>query len=507
MNGKSFFSKDLTHKQVLILLIAAFAVLITPLLVLSIYDVPVVDDFYFSAKVHDAVMSGGGLFAVLRAAWATAAETYYSWQGTIAAVFLFALQPGVFGDRYYVTVPFLMIFTLTAGIFIFVNALFRYVLKQEKSVLSAITACVISITCTQFLPCPSQGFYWYNGSVYYTFSFGIALILYAEILKLITREKNSVPLQLLVILLCVFTGFSNYIGALAAALILLTVMVLKGISGSHGWKRLIIPFLFFMAAFCVSMAAPGNSERQSFFVNRPGIPGSVILSFKHTVKQLYRWNSLPVIALYLLAVPALWKAAKDSGLEFRHPWLVALYSFCLSSAMNFPIFYAEGVSGEGRIENYRFFAMVLLIMLNIFYYEGWFIRKFAPRGGSGTGYTPAFLLGLGLLFTLGYYFSDSAVPITSNSALYSIRQGEARVYKNEYDERLPYLNDPDLKDVLLPPLTYHPYMLFVVDIQADPNDWRNFYLYDYFHKDSIIMIPRKEFNELINPQTDPSGGI
>lgn len=497
MQKEPLLKRILTFKQILILLAAGILLLLIPMLILSFYNVQSADDYIYGSDVRDTVMAGGGLFAILRTALMVTKRVYFEWQGTLSAVFLFSLQPAVFGEQYYAMTAFIMLFSLMLGIFSFIPALWGSICKSDSKTLPLITACIIAIICTQFLPSPAQGFYWYNGSVYYTFFFGISLFLYTAILRLIGGEKRSVVLQAAVTCLCVIIALSNYITALITLLILLTIFLLLIKAKNSRWKRLIIPLVLYTAAFSVSMTAPGNSIRQATFPVRPGILGSVRLSFEYAVRQLYTWNKLPVIALYILAVPVLWEMARKTEYAFKRPWLVTLYSFCLFSAMNFPTYYAVNYAGDGRYENIRFYAMVILIIINLFYFEGWLIKRFEIGEVPQRGYKVSFLLEVCLLFAFGFFFPRT--KITSLSAVYTIASGQAGVYKNESDGRLPYLHDPDLHDVRLPAYTYKPYLLFYEDIQTDPDDWRNSFMSMFYHKDSIMLISQEEFDELNFP--------
>lgn len=492
MQKEPLLKRILTFKQILILLAAGILLLLIPMLILSAYDVPQADDFSYGFTVHDTVVDGGNFADVLRAVIYVVKYIYFNWQGTLSAIFLFSLQPGAFGEQYYPLVPFLMLFSLIGGIFVFVPAFFKYIFRSEKKTLPLITACIITIICTQFLPSPVQGFYWYNGSVYYTFFFSLSLILYSAIMRLICREKPAVLLQAAVTCLCVIIAFSNYITALITLLILLSGILLMITAKEGRWKRLIIPFVFYTAAFYFNVTAPGNSIRQAITTARPGVLNSIRLSFEYAVEQLYNWNQPPVIALYILAVPVLWEMAGKTKYSFQRPWLVTLYSFCLFSAMNCPTFFAINYARDGRYENIRFYTMV-----NIFYVEGWLIKRFEIRAARQKGYRVSFLLGISLLFVFGYLFSET--KMSSISALYSLTSGQAKVYKSEFDERLPYLYDPELNDVRLPAFTYKPYLLFYEDIKPNPDDWVNGFMCLFYHKDSIMQISREEFNKLYNP--------
>ena len=212
---KKLFHRSISFKVILILLIIGICGLLFPMLLIGKYDIPSADDFDFGVNTHRAVVNGEPFSAVLKIAWDQMLRSYYATQGTFSAVFLFTLQPAVFGEDYYAFVPWIMLLSLLSGILIFSKSFFSLFIgrKSQKSVLWAITACVIIILCTQFLPSPVQGFYWYNGAVYYTFFFGLSLILYGMLIRLAVKKEHDkkILLQFGIILLCILIAFSNLI--------------------------------------------------------------------------------------------------------------------------------------------------------------------------------------------------------------------------------------------------------------------------------------------------------
>ena len=82
------------------ILIGIILISLIPIFAVSIYAHPTFDDFTYGLFVRRAVEQGGNILDVIKAACATAAEYYRSWQGTFTASFIFALQPGGFSYDY-----------------------------------------------------------------------------------------------------------------------------------------------------------------------------------------------------------------------------------------------------------------------------------------------------------------------------------------------------------------------------------------------------------------------
>lgn len=104
-----------SEKTACILLGAALAVLVAPLLWLGRYDVPCYDDFNFALDITAAWKDTHSLLAVLGAAFAQVARLYRVAQGTFSGLLLMSLGPLNFGEGWYALVPWIMLSALCAG--------------------------------------------------------------------------------------------------------------------------------------------------------------------------------------------------------------------------------------------------------------------------------------------------------------------------------------------------------------------------------------------------------
>lgn len=77
--------------------------------------------------------------------------------------------------------------------------------------------------------------------------------------------------------------------------------------------------------------------------------------------------------------------------------------------------------------------------------------------------------------------------LTSVSALYSLRTGEAAQYRACAAERYEILHDGSVKDAVLSGFPVQPYVLYYDDITPSPNDWRNLALQTYYEKTSVVI--------------------
>ena len=158
----------LPEKAVFWLVLAAVVLMLVPMLLVARYNVPCADDYHFGAPTHAAWQATHSLAAVVKAAGEKVAERYANWQGTYSAMFLMALQPAVFGNGFYALVPFLTLGMLAAGTCFFCLSLFTKLLGASRWQALVLALVWLGID-TQLLPSAVQGFYWYNGAIFYTF--------------------------------------------------------------------------------------------------------------------------------------------------------------------------------------------------------------------------------------------------------------------------------------------------------------------------------------------------
>ncbi len=478
----------ISYTTLLALLVVALVLLLIPILILSYFAVPTADDFSFSCETHSAVANGEGVVAILAGAFSKTAEVYYSWQGSFTAVFLMAFQPSIWGFRFYRLTTYIILIPLVAGIFFIVIRVFSGIFQADKK-LSACIAAILAIICTQFLPSPSQGFYWYNGAIYYSFTFSVMLLFFASLSGYILYG-GSWRLPFLCLLAFVIGG-NNYVTALLSLILLFCTVILLLLYHNRCWKTVLIPFIILIVAFAVNAAAPGNLERQAFFSEHPGPLEAIVLSFRYAAHKVFKWFDLRLLACLIALLPFLWKAASENTrYVFRFPGIVTVFSFCLLASMFTPHVYAIGFDGPGRIQNIYYYAFVLLLVFNMFWWCGWILGKSKKKDHSSHGgiRTVPFLsfcaVALLCMACSVIFFHGS---MTSIAALGELRSGEAQNYYIQALERQGVLEDPTVEDCVFSPFHETPYLLFFTDMTDDPSSYENEDTSTFYGKKSIIV--------------------
>ena len=160
------------------------------------------------------------------------------------------------------------------------------------------------------------------------------------------------------------------------------------------------------------------------------------------------------------------------------------YEFRLPAIENEAVF----GGGEFRLLNIIFFAFVLLVIINIFYWLGWAAKKFKKTDCDKKGIV---LLPLAACAALSLAIVGVSIAcggsLTSVSALGILRNGEAKAFHDCALERLSILRDPDVHNAELEDYPSHPYLLYYDDITADPTDWKNVDMASFYGKDSVVL--------------------
>ena len=468
-----------------VLVLLTFVLCLAPLLYLSRYDVPCADDYIYGTTAHLTLVHGGTLREALAAVLQHTIHVYYNWQGSYSAVFLMCLQPAVFSESLYCLTPWIMAVSLLSGLFTLCICLMVKVFGLPRYT-GTILAGMIGILYLLLMPYPSETFYWYNGSVYYTFFHGIAML--AVVLAVHTVYEGGIfriaGLSLLAAFLAggnLVTGFSLCLTALSGIVVLIMEKKTSGI------KRLILPVLVLLICFCFNAFAPGNAMRQIDTRHTPDALDAVLGSFWNGISFSVYWCRLPVLGGMLVLGLLFWAVLPDCAFRFRFPGIVSLWSYCFFSAMFCPTMYAMGNAGPGRVRNIIFITYLLLLAFNLFYWLGWLHHRRAVKDHA-TG--PMLFPTLGAMLLCVVLLAVSAVlrgAISLASAYTALSTGQAATYYQEAQDRLVILKDPSIRVARLKPYSDPPYLLFFDDLY-EPDSWQNRDMANYYEKDSVILL-------------------
>ena len=208
--------------------IALLIISVLPLLVAAFYNHPCNDDFTFGLLTKAAWERTHSLWEVLKAAIEQARITWHDWQGTWAAIVIFALQPAVFGEGWYAASTFLLLGALISSVFCFFHTLLRRLPRPEARAsrdLVNLIAGAVCLVLIEMIPSPAQGFYWWNGASYYVLFFSLMLVQAAQLARIASgRDCTKARFVLSLLMGCLISG-GNFITALLNAELTAAVLI------------------------------------------------------------------------------------------------------------------------------------------------------------------------------------------------------------------------------------------------------------------------------------------
>ncbi|MCR4926907.1 MAG: DUF6056 family protein [Lachnospiraceae bacterium] len=498
----------MTSKKSLRLLITVFVLALIPLYIIGFYDHPSVDDYFYGMETSAAWRETHSASAVFDAAFRETITTYNEWQGTYAAIFLMRLQPSVWGEKYYVIAPFFLITTFTIAMLIFFYVLLTRWFKAEGRPALAISLC-ITFCAMQFTHMPADSFYWYNGSIYYTFFFSLMLAMYTLITLSIHSEKMAVRIisVFFAALIGVVIGGGNFVTALFSTFTLF-LFFLYYIYKKNVRVAVSLGFILLLAgaSFAFSIFAPGNAVRQASVGGSTGVFKALVYSIAYGGYNIASATTVPVFILWILLMPVFYRIASRISFSFKRPLLFALFTFAVFCSQGTPVFYAQGLKMPYRIMNIIYFCYYIFMPINLIYFMGYLHNRFKGRLFERLMTLPFEKAKAGKVFFLGCLaiFSVCCVGLVnveqsedggavftnipmSVSATISLLNGDAKKYDAEMNARAEYLLGTDETDIVLEPLSATPEVLFHSDITPDPYHWKNIHLCMFYNKYMIRL--------------------
>ena len=249
----------LSAKKLYIIALLVFIISLIPMLIISFFNFPSADDFSYTVDIHKAWVNDG-IIGYILAVFDNVKDFYFTWQGTFSAITLMSLQPGVFDTGLYFITTFILLGILIWGTFNLCKTICCDYLNLGKYHYKIIAILILTL-CIQALPSLVEGFYWWNGGIYYTLFFSLTLFQISHILKYFKYGKRCN--FVFAIILTALLGGSNLVTA-SNQVIVLTILAIILFIKKHPKK---IPFLALTVVMyitaAINMLAPGNEIRQA----------------------------------------------------------------------------------------------------------------------------------------------------------------------------------------------------------------------------------------------------
>ena len=171
-----------------------------------------------------------------------------------------------------------------------------------------------------------------------------------------------------------------------------------------------------------------------------------------------------------------------------------MLAFLLFAAQNAPHFYAASTAGPLRLRNIVYLSFYWLLLLNEWYFLGWFRRRVLPRIQGAlrvrrwAGPLWAAALSTAIVLCTAVQFPDTLTA----GCLRELSNGTVAAYAAERDSRLPALLDPSQTDVRFPAIVHQSPLLYPGDISTDPGSWTNQALAAFYGKASVALYPSRK---------------
>lgn len=519
------------------MVILLLVISLLPVVLGAFFAHPVSDDYSFSYLTVRAVQNGEGLTGVLRAATQEVKDIYYSWQGTYAAIFLFSLQPGIYGIRFYWITTAAILLSVSIGTFCLLDSLLKSQVPCHHST-ALLLSCGILFVQIQFVPSVPEGLYWYNGAVYYSFFYGIFLLFLSIMVKLFRpdeRKRSEAPgvcgrsdrkndtvkigaafyaRVIILMLLALFISGGNYSTALLGAEILVIILLWQIFirADRHDLIALMGILICWLSGIVVSGLAPGNEARGGL-VHGMTAAEAIQAALMQGEHYLSDWIRLPQIAVLILALPAVIPLSSEIKYmlerHLRRRWtrifwilIAAVASYGLFASQMVPSFYALSGPGAGRQINVYYYSCIWLMMsfeLEFFVMARLLFEDLVTRGRKGTKSVRLIHYGRTLLVTASIFavlciagLRQKGIGATaSGQVAKEYISGSLQTYQTEWkqiDQKLEQAVQNGDETVKLPVVPATPACYESFDLMPDnPDYWGNRSLARYYGLGTVIF--------------------
>ena len=482
---------------------------ILPLLMVAPYNYPSADDWSMGYESYQAIREGAGLGTVLGISLKMVARHYTEWEGRFAATFFASLQPGIWGEQYYGIVTWLMLGGLILGELVLFRVLFNIQSEGKNKLLWLPIALSTLIMQILYTPSIVESFYWYTGSVNYTFVFGLSMILLALFVGLGLDIWKGWKFGAAAFVSCVFAvmvGGNNFSASLSSFLSMLILSAVFSLKNKKALLRTWYVSLLTGGSLLACVLAPGNTKRLegNFGGDTTGnAVGAVWTSLVRTFTNIYSWTNWKIVLMIVLILPFVWMAVKQINYDFKWPALFTLLSFGVYASQITATVYVDGTTGGGRMAAILYYAYHVWIVGNVSYWAGWFCRVRRERETSMPAWLESALAAVcpavrrllilycavvGIVLAAVVYRGDLK-KLSSYKAYRDWRQGWAQQYALEWEERLNILRDGSITQVEFAPLSVYPETILYTDLQDEEGYiWVNRACARYYGKEQVKVV-------------------
>ena len=405
--------------------VALFVLTLIPIILIAPFGHATGDDLGYGAHVMQALRDGTGIAGALSNIAGEIVSKWYTWQGTWASIFLFCIEPGVFGEKFYTIVPLLAVAMFCIGTGYFLYHFLTRVMRISRSAFVTIFS-LLSILAIQYMPYMRGGIFWYTSVAHYLIPYCAAMVSAVFADRFLQSGQNKYLAGMC--LLMAYLGGASY-PAIVLSLELTLLLILYAAADGRMSRRcllILLPLALMLAGFAVSAAAPGNKVRGGEGFGSRGAAG-IVMVIVNSIKVCavrgagYFLRARPLILLLPItlgfaaegydacgeASPAVIASSAGSvpaagavpdqltpgvcgvkGLPrlrafLRHPVTVAVLCFLIAAGVYAPEVYSA-VDVSGGVPDTEYFVTLVMLVVALSY-VGCALRRRADRAAHRAG--------------------------------------------------------------------------------------------------------------------------
>lgn len=396
--------------------VALFVLTLIPIILIAPFGHATGDDLGYGAHVMQALRDGTGIAGALSNIAGEIVSKWYTWQGTWASIFLFCIEPSVFGERLYTIVPLLAVAIFCIGTGYFLYHFLTRVMRISRSAFVTIFS-LLSILAIQYMPYMRGGIFWYTSVAHYLIPYCAAMVSAVFADRFLQSGQNKYLAGMC--LLMAYLGGASY-PAIVLSLELTLLLILYAAADGRMSRRcllILLPLALMLAGFAVSAAAPGNKVRGGEGFGSRGAAG-IVMVIVNSIKVCavrgagYFLRARPLILLLPItlgfaaecydacgeASPAVIASSAGSvpaagvcgvkGLPrlrafLRHPVTVAVLCFLIAAGVYAPEVYSA-VDVSGGVPDTEYFVTLVMLVVAVSY-AGCALRRRADRAAHRAG--------------------------------------------------------------------------------------------------------------------------
>ena len=502
--------KKITSKHRALLWALILILSLIPVFMIAPFDFASGDDYNYGAGPHLAFQATGSVLAALKAAFATTASIYKSWQGTWFDCFVFCLHPEVFSDRGYVLVPFIFVILQIVCFTAFAHHFLKK--RWEMGGWYFLEVALIFLTFSfQLIPSQKSGIFWWVGCVHYVMPMCMALIgiIFGD--RFLNDHKVGDLIGLTVI--ATLIGGATYPAALLLPEVVFVLWLEKMLIAKERNKKdilLLIPLVLEGIGLYLSFVAPGNAVRSASDISQGAKPtggavstilASITFSVKDACTSFIGDKTFILIAVLLIAFisAGALKAAKatyKTGFEkrFSHPLLFTVTAFLVNASMYAPRLYAGDVVSSGYY-NFNFWVFFICLLAVVIYLEGFCISRLntSYKGKSTVGNLVMYGALALVVLIIAYVGRHGVKEYTDYICLDYYRNGQAADYREQMLLQIKLMEEEGVDDVIVPEINNYQGPLMHMPVVADPENVDNYMTALFYGKKSCRSMGRPEW--------------